>query len=218
MRCVHILAALAAAASFLGGSVASAQVAPGYSGTSDAPTTATQDQYWFFLRELGRCLAQSKRTQSVALVHSVIDSAEEKRAFDALIRRSGNNVCMQNMVRATVVRAAVRGVVAENLYKMQPVSALQAAAPEGLSNPASVRSIHDFADCYVAGNYADARSLLANTKLGTREETDRVRKMAPGFSACLPQGREIRIVATDIRLALSEALYRASAVRPNGQP
>ena len=213
MKFSCIPTALAAAALVIGGA-ASAQLAPGYSGFSDAPTTATEDQYWSFMRELGSCLAQSKGAKSIALMQTKIDSAEEKRAFDALIRRKGSNVCMRNMVSATVVRAQVRGVVAEGLYKLQPVSAPQAPVPQGLTKPASVRSIHEFADCYVASNYSDARSLLVDTQLGTKGENERVRRMAPGFSNCLPQGQQIRIVPMDIRLALAEALYRASAGLP----
>ena len=195
-------------------SAASAQLAPSISGFSDAPTTATEDEYWFFMRELGRCLSRSKPGQSVAFLQTKIATADEKRAFDALINRRGNNPCMSNMVRATVVRAQVRGSIAEGLYKAQVASASQPAVPPGLSGPATIRSIHDFADCYVATNYSAARSLLDDTKLGTKEENRRVREMAAGFGSCLPAGREVRIVATDIRLALAEALYRATVNRP----
>lgn len=210
MRACHLLAALSLAAWAVAGSAASAQLAPGYSGFSDAPRTATEDQYWFFLRELGRCLAQSKRAQSIAFMRTAINSAEESRTFGALISRRGNNACMRNMVSATVVRAHVRGVVAENLYKSLPVFTSGGPVPAGLAGPSEVRSIHEFADCYIAGNYAEARSLLAETRLATQEETDRIRIMAPGFGACLPDGRQTRIVPIDIRLALAEALYRAS--------
>ena len=208
-----VFAALSLVAWTAGGSVASAQLAPGYSGSSDAPRRATEDEYWFFIRELGRCLAQSKRAESVAFLQTAINSPEESRAFGALVSRRGNNACMRNMVRATMVRAHVRGVVAENLYMSLPVSASGGFVPQGLAGPREVRSIHDFADCYVGGNYAAARSLLAETRLATQEETDRVRIMAPGFGPCLPQGRQIRIVPIDIRLALAEALYRASLSR-----
>lgn len=214
MRAWRALAALSLAAWTAAGSAASAQLAPGHSGFSDAPRTATEDQYWFFLRELGRCLAQSKRAQSAAFLRAAINSPEEGRAFDALISRRGNNACMRNMVSAVVVRAHVRGVVAENLYKALPAFASGGSAPPGLAGPNEVGSIHEFADCYVASNYARARSLLAETRLATQEETDRIRMMAPGFGACLPQGRQTRIVPIDIRLALAEALYRASRSTP----
>ena len=209
----RLLGALWLGAWVVAGSAVSAQLAPGHSGFSDAPRTATEDEYWFFVRELGRCLAQSKRAQSVAFLRTAINSPEESRAFGALISRRGSNACMSNMVRATMVRAHVRGVVAENLFRSLPVSGSGDSAPQGLASPREVRSIHDFADCYVASNYTAARSLLAETRLATQEETDRVRVMAPGFGDCLPQGRQIRIVPIDIRLALAEALYRASLTR-----
>jgi hypothetical protein len=213
MRLVRILARLAVAASLVGGSLASAQLAPGYSGISDAPIEATQDEYWFFMRELGRCLAQTKRAQSVALVETARDSADEKRAFDGLISRRSNNPCARNMVSATVVRSHVRGVVAENLYKLHHAPVLAGSVPADLTAPASVRTIHDFADCYIASNYSDALNLVMNTNLGTRGETERVRELAPGFGDCLPQGVQLQIVPIDIRLAIAQALYRASAAR-----
>jgi hypothetical protein len=213
MNARRILVALSLAAWAAVGSAASAQLARGHSGFSDAPRSATEDQYWFFLRELGRCLVQSKRDQSVAFLRTAINSPEEGRAFGALISRRGNNSCMRNMVRATVVRAHVRGVVAENLYKSLPVFAAGGSVPQGFAGPKEVRSIHEFADCYIASNYADARSLLVETRLATQEETDRIRMMAPGFGDCLPQGQQIRIVPIDIRLALAEALYRVSLSR-----
>lgn len=213
MKAWRVLAALSSVAWAAVGASASAQLSPGYSGFSDAPRTATEDEYWFFLRELGSCLTQSKRAQSVAFMRTAIDSPEESRAFGALVSRRGNNVCMRNMVRATVVRAHVRGLVAENLYKSLPDFTSE-GPPQGLVSPPEVRSIHEFADCYIATNYVDARGLLTETRLATQEETDRVRTMAQGFGACLPQGRQIRIVPIDIRLALAEALYRASLSRP----
>lgn len=214
MSAWRLLAALLSVAWATVGPSASAQLSTGYSGFSDAPRTATEDEYWFFLRELGRCLVQSKRAQSVAFLATAIDSPEEGRAFGALVSRRGNNVCMRNMIRATVVRAHVRGLVAENLYKSLPDFVSGGSVPQGLASPSEVRSIHDFADCYIATNYAEARGLLAETRLATQEETDRVRIMAPAFSACLPRGRQIRIVPIDIRMALAEALYRASLSRP----
>lgn len=211
MRFGHILFALAAAAFGIGGGTASAQLAPTVSGFSSAPTTASEEEYWFFIRELGRCLTESKYAQSVALIQTTIDSAAEKRAFDALMPRKGNHICMRNMVRATFQRAQLRGAIAESLYELQPVSAPQAPVPQVPTAPAAVRSIHDFADCYIAGNYAEARQLLADTKLGTQAEHDRVREMAQAFGACLPAGRATRIVPVNIRLALAGALYRAGA-------
>jgi hypothetical protein len=86
--------------------------------------------------------------------------------------------------------------------------------PQGLTTPATIRSLHDFADCYIAGNYASARGLLAETRLGTKEENRRVQELSSGFGACLPQGRVVKIVSTDIRMALAEALFRASSARP----
>ncbi|MDB5695205.1 MAG: hypothetical protein JWN21_748 [Sphingomonas bacterium] len=207
MKCARVLAATLAIAAV---APASAQLAPGRSGASDEPRTASEEEFWFFMRELGACLAKTKREQSMAFLATVVDSPQEKRAFDGLIRKGGSNVCMRNMVRATVVRAQVRGVVAEGLYKLQPPGAVPAA----VASDRQIRSIHDFADCYIARNHADARGLLITTKLGTVEESQRVQAMSQQFGVCLPQGRKVPIVPTDIRMALAGALYRASTVLP----
>jgi hypothetical protein len=192
---------------------ASAQLAPGVSGISGAPTTASEEEYWFFIRELGRCLALSKPAQSLALMNTSPGSAEEKRAFDALVSRRGANNCMRNYVRARMLREQVRGSVAEGLYKARASAASQAAL-QPIARPSSIRSLHDFAACYVAAHPANAQRLLNDTKLGTKDEHQRVRDLAATFGPCLPQGREVRIVPVDIRLALAEALYRTSASAP----
>lgn len=193
---------------------AKAQLAPGVSGISDMPTTATEDQYWFFVRELGRCLVRTKRDHSIAFLGAEAGSPAETRAYRALIKQRGANTCMSNMVSAPIIRGQLRGSVAEALYEAHISSAPQQPAPQGLSAPAAVRSIYDFADCYVAGNYMAARRLLADTKLGTAEESRQIRDMASSFGPCLPQGREVRIVPMDARLALAEALYRTTVSRP----
>lgn len=195
-------------------SAASAQLSPGISGFSGAPTTATEDEYWFFVRELGRCLAQTKREKSIALLEAPIDSPAEKRAFDALIKRHGANKCMSNMRSATLVRAQVRGSVAEGLYEANPRPAPMDSEAAVLPAETVIRSLHDFANCYVAKNPSPARSLLSDTDLGTQRENERVREMAAGFGPCLPQGRQVRIVPMDVRMALAEALYRTTVSRP----
>lgn len=194
---------------------AMAQLAPTYSGTSSAPTTASQDEYWWFMTELGRCLAKTKRAKSIALLATTGGSAGEKAAFDALFDPNGNNACMRNMASAGVVRAQVRGVIAEALYEMgtgpQHAGALLAA-----SSAQEQRSALDgFADCYVAAHAGEARSLLADTYLGSKAERLRVRAMAAGFGPCLPHGQEVRLQPMNVRIALAQALYRTAMVSPS---
>lgn len=193
---------------------ASAQLAPGVSGFSDAPTQASNEEYWFFVRELGYCLAKSKRAQSIALMQTAIDSPEEARVFRTLINRNGNNICMHNMVSAMIVRGQVRGAIAEGLYKLSGVSAAEPALATAPDATVAVKTLDDFADCYVSTNYAKAHALVMDTGLGTKAEKGRVRDMASGFGACLPAGREVRFSPMTVRLALAGALYRAGNARP----
>ena len=65
-----------------------------------------------------------------------------------------------------------------------------------------------------ASNARTAASLLADTQLGSKEEADTVVGMAPGFKSCFPAGREVRIDATEVRMALAEALYHTARARP----
>ena len=160
------------------------------------------------LRQLGPCLASNKRDRAIAFLAAPIDSEEETAAFDALFDRSANR-CLQNFVSATMVRSWVRGVVAEGLFKDAMREWPEGAAPV-IEEPASIASIHDFARCYVALDFAAARSLLEETRLGDKSELARMRELAPTFGRCLPEGSDVTLKPMNIRMALAEALYHAT--------
>lgn len=191
---------------------ANAQLAPGISGTSSAPRDAGQDQYWFMIRQLGVCLADMKTERSVAFLEAEIGSRSEDRAFDALFSRS-RNVCMRNFVSASVLRAHVRGAVAEGLYKRN-VDGWSADMTVPVVPPESIGSIHDFARCYISANFTVSRGLLDNTKLATDGEQEYIDQMASGFQPCLPSGRDVRLKTINVRMALAEALYHATKSEP----
>lgn len=191
---------------------ASAQLSPGMSGRSTAPRDAGEDQYWFMIRQLGACLADMKTEQSVAFLESEIGSRNENRAFDALFNRS-RNVCMRNFVSASVLRAHVRGAVAEGLYKRN-VDGWNADMTVPVTPPESIGSIHDFARCYISANFTVSRGLLDDTKLATDSEQEYVDQMASGFQPCLPAGRDVRLKTINVRMALAEALYHATKSVP----
>lgn len=209
-RIVSIVLSIAAVAF---AAPASSQLAPGYSGWSSAPVEASEAEYWRMMRRLGACLADSKREQAMVFLGSEVDSAEEGEAFDALFHRSRNR-CMGNFVNAGMLRAHVRGVVAEGLFQQLPSDLRRSALASPLSEPDVVASIHEFADCYVARHPAEASGLIDETRLGTEGELEYIREIAADFGPCLPEGVEVSLRPINVRMAFAEALYRAATRMP----
>ncbi len=186
---------------------ASAQLAPGVSGYSTAPTQASEAEYWIMIRKLGLCLADSKRDQAVAFLATEPGSTEEDEAFDNIFHRYRNR-CMGNFINANIIRGHVRGSIAEGLVRLMPEDRVERALAVALSPPEHVASLHDFAECYVANNPLVAREFLLQTKVGTKGELEAVRQMAVNFGPCIPSGAEVRVDPVDVRMAVAEALYR----------
>jgi hypothetical protein len=192
---------------------ASAQLASGYSGQSSAPTTANETEYWDMMSQLGNCLAQQKPDQSRAFVDSVIGSKQEDEAFEALFHRRYNN-CMGNFVNASMLRAHVRGLVAEGLFETLPDETIDRFVASPPAAPATIVTFHDFARCYVVAHPVPARDLLRRTRVATKDEREFVGAIAGDFGPCLPAGREIKIRPTTVRMAIAEALYRSATGQP----
>lgn len=208
LRSAALSAIALLAASLCGSAPALAQLSPSTSGFSSAPTSANDEEYFYMLRQLGPCLASNKRDRSIAFLDAAIDSPQEAAAFDALFGDTTNR-CMQNFVSATLVRAWVRGVVAEGLFKDAMRDWPEGTVP-AIEEPESIASIHDFARCYVAQDFAAARGLIEETRLGDKSELARMRELAPTFGPCMPQGSQIALKPMNIRMALAEALYHAT--------
>ncbi len=185
---------------------ATAQLAPGISGSSSAPQTASEKEYWYLVRSMGDCLATNKTEDAEAFLASSIGSRAEGAAFKKLFGRS-RNMCLGNFVNASFQRAHVRGSVAEGLYRREESNLPDTWRPT-VEKPAAIGSIHDFAKCYVADNFAETRAFLRETKLTTGEETQYIERMAPSFAACLPN-RKVTLKAINVRMALAEAMYHA---------
>ncbi|WP_133365438.1 hypothetical protein [Qipengyuania sediminis] len=199
----------AAAAAMSSAMPARAQLASGYSGQSDAPRPGVPDDYWYLLRQIGPCVAESKTEAARGFLAAAPGTADEKRAFDRLFGRK-SNACMRNFVSATFVRAHVRGAIAEGLYERATAAgAVPRPGADADLDRAKIRTLHDFGRCYIAGNGGHATALLKDTQLGSREEANAVMQLAAGFESCFPVGRKVRIDATEVRMALAEALYHS---------
>jgi len=59
-----------------------------------------------------------------------------------------------------------------------------------------------------------ARRLVEDTRLATKGETELIRTIAADFGPCLPEGNEVTIRPTSVRMAIAEALYRAVSGLP----
>ena len=188
---------------------AQAQLSPSTSGYSSAPTEAGEAEAMRFMRRLGSCIAERKHDLGVAFLASEIGSPAED-AVVAELFKGNRNICMGNMISASMQRAYIRGSVAEWLYKSVTEDRRLNAVAAGAHEPEVIVSMHDFADCFVARQPAVADGLVTQTLLGTEGETEYVRQMAQEFGPCLPSGREVRIVPTQIRMAIAEALYHAA--------
>ena len=210
--CVQMLGVVTPAA-LVAASPAHAQLAPGASGWSSAPTEASEAEYWIMMRRMGLCLADAKREQSVAFMDATPGSAAEDAAVKALFNRSRNR-CMGNFVSASMLRSHMRGVVAEGLVELLPDQQRQALARSGGTPPAEVLNFHDFARCYVANHPSVAIDFLSQTKVATDGEREAIRQMASDFGPCLPADREVRINPMNARMAIAEAVFHAARALP----
>ncbi len=188
---------------------AQAQLSPSTSGHSSAPTEAGEAEAMRFMRRLGSCIAERKHDLGVAFLASEIGSPAED-AVVAELFKGNRNICMGNMIGASMQRAYIRGSVAEWLHKSAADDCRLNAVAAGAREPEVIATMHDFADCFVARQPAMADALAIQTLLGTEGEAEYVRQIAQEFGPCLPSGREVRIVPTQIRMAIAEALYHAA--------
>ncbi len=186
-----------------------AQLASGMSGFSSAPTSASEAEYWIMMRRLGACLADSKKGRSIEFLSTTPGSPEEDAAFQTLFHRNTNR-CMGNFVSANMLRAHIRGSIAEGLFELMPSDRRAEGLSLGNAAPKTVTSLHDFAACYVGANQADAIQFLNETKVGSKGEVAAIRQMVADFSPCLPVGAEVQIVPIDIRMAIAEALFHSA--------
>jgi len=190
--------------------IAAAQIKPTASGTSSSPIQATTEEYWWIIGEMGRCLASSKTQDATAFMATQIGSAEEGWAFRALINRRHNS-CMRNFIRLSFPRAHMRGAIAEGLYWRALGDRTTAPAFRPVDR-VGVTNIHEFASCYIVQNGASAHSLLSESKVGTSKERQIIQQLAPGFGACISEGATISIDPPQVRLAIAEAAYHATAM------
>lgn len=168
------------------------------------------------IRRLGVCLADAKHKEAIAFIAASPGSTEEDKAFDALFHRRSNR-CMGNFVSASMLRGHVRGSVAEGLLNLMDEDKVRNPVISVNQAPENVRSIHEFAYCYVVNHPVTAYQFLNQTQIGTKGEVEAIRQMAVDFGPCFPEGISIEINPINVRVAIAEAYYRLISSLPPAQ-
>lgn len=187
-------------------SPASAQLSNGASGSSTMFYLSNEEG----MKEVvgfGDCYAKEQPEKALRLIATRPASREEAQTYVSLFKKHYQS-CLGDVTRLSADLAIIRGAIAQGLYKRKvPVpAAIMQTAPA----PAQVRNLSDAARCYVASHREEARSLVAETKVGSRKEYDAVVKLMPDFRKCVPGGAKAEFTVTLVRFRLAEALLRTA--------
>lgn len=196
---------LALAALFGGACAASAQLAPGRSGTSTL-TYLSNEESMVALQQFGRCYAKQETAKALRLISTEPTSKAEAQTYIALFRKQ-NQSCLGDVNELSMDLPLVRGAIAEGLYRNG--GALPPTLMQSAPGPAEVRNLAGAARCYAASRREEVRKLL-DSRAGSRKEFDSVSGLMPDFYKCVPGGAKFNFSATVIRFRLAEALLRTS--------
>jgi len=205
-----LLGVAALVAAQMGGAVpASAQIASGYSGTTDGGqrTLAGDERTWQILRVYGACFARNHTAQAFAILAAEPNTTAETEALRQAMA-DPMQYCLGYTRRMRAPRAYLRGAIAEGLLKrgtLLPADLVLAPPPPG----AEFRHLNAPARCYAAAHPDRVRALL-ETPLGSRSEAEAANAiLRGGFAQCLPErARRWPIEPTRLRYLLAEALLR----------
>lgn len=186
---------------------ASAQIAPGYSGTSGGGVVYMGDEeIWQALRVFGTCYARVNPAHALELIATEPGSEEERNAVRRAIRDPQN--CFGYVSRVRAPYATLRGAVAEGLFRRRVAipAALHRAPP---ARGTDSRNMHDSARCVAAAHGDRVRALLA-TAIGSRAEREAVAAFLSGpLWQCVPaEVGEFDMSPLMARYLLAEALLR----------
>jgi hypothetical protein len=185
---------------------ASAQLAPGRSGSSTTKYLSSEESM-VALVVFGRCYAKQQPEKALRLIATEPTSRAEAQIYIELFRKS-DEACLGDVSSMSMDLPLIRGAIAEGLYRSN--IALPPALMQTAPAPAEVRNLAGAARCYAAAHRQEVRTLLAETKVGSRKEFDAVSKLMPDFYKCVPGGAKFNFSATVIRFRLAEALLRTS--------
>lgn len=197
---------LLAAALGLLASPVSAQISNGASGSSSM-FYLNGEQAMEEVVGFGACYAKEHTEKALRLIATRPASREEAQTYISLFKKPYQD-CLGDVTRLGATLPMIRGAIAQGLYKRKlplPPALMQTAPAR-----AQVRNLADASRCYVATHREEARSLVADTKVGGRKEYDAVVKLLPDLRKCIPGGAKAQFTATLVRFRLAEALLRTA--------
>ena len=188
---------------------ASAQIAPGLSGSSSTMTFVDNGEAFRTLNAFASCYARQNTAQALELIATEPASREESTTYRRMFRRN-NFACLSEGTTLRMSMALVRGAIAEGLYKRDialPPQLVQSPPAHG-----TVRTLSEAARCIAAARRERVQALVEGTRPGSREEYEALISLAADLPPCLPETARIRrFDPTQIRFRLAEALWRMPA-------
>ena len=192
-------------------SAASAQLAPGQSGSSSLHTF-NGSVAWDTLIFFSNCYVSSERSKALQLVSTPAGSLEEAKTYKKLFSKPDQG-CLGDVSALSVPWQFVRGSVAESFYRKKiPVPAELAVTTPML--PENTKNLSDIATCFVGRNTADARQLVEMTYPGSKQESQAVTNIMPQMAECLPPNlpKAPQFDTMLIRFRVAEALWKLGMV------
>ena len=178
-----------------------------------APVTATTGSQWTVAAyEAGRCIVREDRGAAASLMRTLPldDSPVELGALRGRAAR-----CVEGAAGATSV--TMRGAIAQALYlndfrgrELRPVRPgylIDFDLPVQ-SSPGGTRTaeLYRWADCVVRNDSATTRRLLMSP-IGSAEETAAITALNNYMAACLPQGTDLDVFASEVRDLFAQTAY-----------
>lgn len=178
-----------------------------------SPAAANTGSQWTAAAyEAGRCIVREDRGAAAALMRTLAldDSPADLRALRGRAAR-----CAEDAGGATSV--TMRGAIAQALYlsdfrgrELRPVRPgyLVDFDLPAQSAPVGTRTseLYRWADCVVRNDSATTRQLLMSP-LGSPEETAAITALNNYMAACLPQGTDLNVYASEVRDLFAQTAY-----------
>jgi hypothetical protein len=213
---IFVAATSAFAAAALVAPAASAQISPSMSGSSSLQYM-DDGEAWRTIVGFGSCFARRYPNDVVALLAVDPGSAEENELFSRVISRRAA-VCLSGGDRVRMPRWIIRGAVLEGLYRSRgevPVNLMVSAPPAA----GTATSLSGAAFCYAALHPQQVRTLLEDTRAGSRDEYESLSTMAEAFFGCFDKSAGAQnLPATAIRYRLVEAALRLPRTATSAAP
>lgn len=178
-----------------------------------APAEASAGSQWTVAAyEAGRCIVREDRGAAAALMRSL--PLDDSPADLGTLRGRAAR-CAGGAAGATSV--TMRGAIAQALYlsdfrgrELRPVRPgyLVDLDLPAQSAPGGTRTVelYRWADCVVRNDSATTRQLLMSP-LGSPEETAAITALNNYMAACLPQGTDLNVYASEVRDLFAQTAY-----------